>query len=115
MSSLGVTGMRSAITTDLNAMVAQVRSVTDTPVAIGFGISNPEQARAMAEKSDGAIVGSALVKIVAEKGTAAPEAVGAFARELADAVKSASYRSTKEKFSREATGQRETLWPVKFW
>ncbi|MDO4283976.1 MAG: tryptophan synthase subunit alpha [Eubacteriales bacterium] len=68
VSSLGVTGVRREITTDVGEMTALVREVTDTPCAVGFGISTPEQARAMAAVSDGAIVGSAIVKIVAQHG-----------------------------------------------
>lgn len=64
VSSLGVTGVRSAITTDIGGMVELVRSVTDVPVAVGFGISTPEQAAHMAALSDGAIVGSAIVRMV---------------------------------------------------
>ena len=87
VSSLGVTGTRSSITTDLDSIVARIRKATDTPVAIGFGISNPEQAAAMAAKSDGAIVGSAIVKIVAAEGEAAAPAVGEFARKMVAAVR----------------------------
>lgn len=87
VSSLGVTGTRSEITTDLDAIVARIRSVTDTPVAIGFGISNPEQAAAMAAKSDGVIVGSAIVKIIAREGVNAAPAVGEFARSMVEAVR----------------------------
>ena len=87
VSSLGVTGMRSSITTDLDSIVARIRKATDTPVAIGFGISNPEQAHAMAAKSDGAIVGSAIVKIVAAEGENAAPAVGEFARKMVAAVR----------------------------
>ena len=86
VSSLGVTGTRDAITTDIDALVANVRAVTDVPVAVGFGISTPEQAANMAAKSDGAIVGSALVKIVAEQGRNAPGPVGELAGKLAEAV-----------------------------
>lgn len=68
VSSLGVTGVRSKITTDVGAMVKLVKSVTDIPAAVGFGISTPEQARKMAAVSDGAIVGSAIVKLVAQYG-----------------------------------------------
>ena len=63
VSSLGVTGMRSTITTDIGAMVQLVKAAKDIPCAVGFGISTPEQAAAMAAKSDGAIVGSAIVKL----------------------------------------------------
>lgn len=86
VSSLGVTGMRSAITTDLDSIVARIREATDTPIAIGFGISNAEQAAAMAAKSDGAIVGSAIVKLIAREGRNAAPAVEAFARDLAEAA-----------------------------
>lgn len=68
VSSLGVTGVRSEITTDIGTMVEHVKDVTDVPVAVGFGISTPEQARKMAGLSDGAIVGSAIVKLVAQHG-----------------------------------------------
>ncbi len=87
VSSLGVTGTRSEITTDLDTLVARIREATDIPVAIGFGISNPEQARAMAQKCDGAIVGSALVKIVAEYGRDAAPYVGEAARAMVDAIR----------------------------
>ena len=66
VSSMGVTGMRSNITTDVGAIVEKIRSVTDTPCAIGFGISSPEQAARMGALSDGVIVGSALVSRIHE-------------------------------------------------
>lgn len=68
VSSLGVTGVRKNITTDIEQMVKKIRNVTNTPCAIGFGISTPEQAGAMAAVSDGAIVGSAIVKLIAQYG-----------------------------------------------
>lgn len=68
VSSLGVTGIRSEISTDIGAMVQQVKSEKDIPCAVGFGISTPEQAEKMAALSDGAIVGSAIVKICKEYG-----------------------------------------------
>lgn len=86
VSSLGVTGTRSEITTDIGAMTGLVKSVTEVPCAVGFGISNPEQAARMASLSDGAIVGSAIVKIVARDKANAAAAVGAFVREMADAT-----------------------------
>lgn len=86
VSSLGVTGTREAITTDIDSLVSRVRSATDIPVAVGFGISNPEQAANMASKSDGAIVGSALVKIIGEKGRDCIEPVSKLAADLAQAV-----------------------------
>lgn len=82
VSSLGVTGVRSEIKTNAANIVKQVREYTDTPVAIGFGISTPEQAHAMAEVSDGAIIGSAIMKIVAEHGENAVEPVKQYIAEL---------------------------------
>ena len=86
VSSLGVTGVRSEITTDIGAMVDVVRSITDVPCAVGFGISTPEQAANMASKSDGAIVGSAIVRLVAEHGTDAVPYVADYVKSMADAV-----------------------------
>jgi len=87
VSSLGVTGVRSSITTDLEPIVRTIRANTDVPCAIGFGISNPEQAKKMAEKADGVIVGSAIVKIIAQYGKDAAPYVGAFVKEMKDAVR----------------------------
>ena len=87
VSSLGVTGVRSKITTDIGAMVDLVREVTDVPVAVGFGISTPEQAKKMASQSDGAIVGSAIIKIIEKYGKDAPEYVEAYVKEMVDATK----------------------------
>ena len=75
VSSLGVTGVRSEITTDIGAMVELVRRNTSIPCAVGFGISTPEQAKKMAGFSDGAIVGSAIVRLIHESGPDAPNAV----------------------------------------
>ena len=68
VSSLGVTGVRSEITTDIGALTEQIRAVTDVPCAVGFGISTPEQAAKMAKVSDGAIVGSAIVRLMEKYG-----------------------------------------------
>ena len=87
VSSLGVTGTRSEIKTDLASIVKVVRENTDLPCAIGFGISTPEQARAMATLSDGAIVGSAIVKLVAQYGKDAPEEVGKYVKTMKDALR----------------------------
>ena len=87
VSSLGVTGVRSSITTDISAMVNLVREVTDVPVAVGFGISTPEQAKKMAGQSDGAIVGSAIVKIVEKYGKDAPKYVEEYVKEMVQARK----------------------------
>lgn len=82
VSSLGVTGMRSEIKTDLQSIVEVVRQNTDIPCAIGFGISTPEQAAKMAGTSDGAIVGSAIVKIIEKYGREAAPYVGEYVREM---------------------------------
>ncbi len=87
VSSLGVTGTRSAITTDVGAMVRTAKAAKNIPCAIGFGISGPEQAAAMAAVSDGAIVGSAYMKRIAEYGTQAAPHILSFTQELRKAVK----------------------------
>ena len=87
VSSLGVTGVRSSITTDLGPIIRTIRENTDVPCAIGFGISNPEQAKAMAKEADGVIVGSAIVKLIAQYGKDAAVPVGAFVKEMKDAVR----------------------------
>ena len=86
VSSLGVTGTRSEITTDLDSLVSKVRQNTDVPCAIGFGISTPEQAAKMAALSDGAIVGSAIIKIIEKYGKDAAEPVGKYIRSMKKAV-----------------------------
>ena len=86
VSSLGVTGTRSEITTDLASIVKVVRANTSIPCAIGFGISTPEQAAKMASYSDGAIVGSAIIKLLAQYGKDAPEHVGAYVRTMTEAL-----------------------------
>lgn len=86
VSSLGVTGERQAITTDIGAIVDVVRQNTDIPCAIGFGISTPEQARTMAQKADGAIVGSAIVRRLEQYGRDAAEPVGAYVKSMKDAI-----------------------------
>ncbi len=86
VSSLGVTGTRSRIDTDLSAIIRVIREHARVPFAIGFGISTPQQAKTMASQADGVIVGSAIVKLVARFGKEAPPRVGAFVREMKDAV-----------------------------
>ena len=86
VSSLGVTGIRSEIKTDIGAIVQVVRENTDTPCAVGFGISTPEQAKKMADLSDGAIVGSAVIKIMAEHGKDSPKYVGEYVRKMKDGI-----------------------------
>ncbi|MDR2921774.1 MAG: tryptophan synthase subunit alpha [Treponema sp.] len=88
VSSMGVTGVRSEITTDLASIVAAIRSVTRVPVAIGFGIHTPSQARQMAGLADGVIVGSAIVKIIAEHGEAAGPHIYRYVKEMKEAAAS---------------------------
>lgn len=87
VSSLGVTGMRSTITTDIGAMVQLVKEAKDIPCAVGFGISTPEQAAAMAAKSDGAIVGSAIVKLCGQYKEACVPYVKEYVKSMKDAVR----------------------------
>lgn len=86
VSSLGVTGVRSEIKTDLDSIVKLIKEATDTPAAIGFGISTPEQASAMSKKADGVIVGSAMVKIVAQYGKEAPEKLSEYVKSMKKAI-----------------------------
>ena len=86
VSSLGVTGVRSEIKTDLTSIVAAVRANTKIPCAIGFGISTPAQAKKMASISDGAIIGSAIIKLLAKYGESAPKFVGEYVREIKNAL-----------------------------
>lgn len=87
VSSLGVTGTRNSITTDLRPIIEKIRENTDIPCAIGFGISNPEQCRAMASVADGSIVGSGIVKIIAKYGRDSAPYVGEFVRSMKDAIR----------------------------
>jgi len=86
VSSMGVTGVRSEITTDIGGMVKLVRENTSIPCAVGFGISTPAQAKRMADLSDGAIVGSAIVRLIAERGAEAPEAVYEYVRSMKEGM-----------------------------
>ena len=86
VSSLGVTGTRTEIKTDLSSIMEVVRRNTDVPCAIGFGISTPEQAKKMAGLSDGAIVGSAIIKILEKYGTEAPKYVGEYVKSMKNAI-----------------------------
>ena len=86
VSSLGVTGTRTNITTDIGAMVKLVKAVKDISCAVGFGISTPEQAKKMAAQSDGAIVGSAIVKLCAEHGADCVPYVKEYVKSMKDAV-----------------------------
>ena len=87
VSSMGVTGTRSEIKTDLASIVEIVREHSPIPCAIGFGISTPEQAKKMAVLSDGAIVGSAIIKLLEKYGKDAPEYVGAYVKSVKEALR----------------------------
>jgi tryptophan synthase alpha chain len=87
VSSLGVTGMRTEIKTDLKSIIKAIRENTDIPCAIGFGISTPEQAKKMAYISDGAIVGSAIVKLLEKYGKDAPKYVGEYVKNMKEAIR----------------------------
>lgn len=87
VSSLGVTGVRNQIATDIPSLVSVVRENTPIPCAVGFGISTPEQAAKMAGASDGAIVGSAIVKLIGQYGKDAAPYVGAYVKSMKDAMR----------------------------
>ncbi len=86
VSSMGVTGVRSEITTDVKSIVKLVKEATSTPTAIGFGINTPEQAKYFSNIADGVIVGSAIVNIIAKHGKNAPEYVYNYVKEMKDAI-----------------------------
>ena len=83
---MGVTGVRSKITTDIGKMVGLVKSVSDIPCAVGFGVSTPEQAKKISESADGVIVGSAIVKLVAKYGKDCVKPVCDYVREMKNAI-----------------------------
>lgn len=87
VSSLGVTGTRSSISTDLTATMALIRQNTNIPCAIGFGISTPEQAKQMGSLADGVIVGSAIVKLLEKYGQQAPHHIGEYVKSMKNALK----------------------------
>jgi len=86
VSSMGVTGVRSSITTDIAAMVAQIRLFTKTPVGIGFGIATPQQAAEMAQFGDAVIVGSQIVSIIAEHPHDASPYLRSYAAQIKHAI-----------------------------
>lgn len=87
VSSLGVTGVRSNITTDLDSILKLVKEATDCPAAIGFGISTPEQAKKMSQIADGVIVGSAIVKIIQKYGTDAAQPLYDYVHSMKEAIR----------------------------
>lgn len=88
VSSMGVTGMRSEITSDVESMVRLVKEAKDIPCAVGFGISTPQQCQKMAEISDGAIVGSAIVKLCGQYGEECVPYVKEYVKSMKDAIRS---------------------------
>jgi tryptophan synthase alpha chain len=86
VSSLGVTGVRSSITTDISSIVKSIKEETDVPCAIGFGIQTPDQAKEMAKSSDGVIVGSKIIKLLHENEAEAPSVIGKYVREMKEAM-----------------------------
>lgn len=87
VSSMGVTGVRAEIRTDLASMRKAIRQATDLPAAIGFGINTPEQAKKMSEIADGVIVGSAIVKLVAKYGENATPYIAGYVKSMKDAIR----------------------------
>ena len=86
VSSLGVTGTRSSITTDLDSIVKLIRESSDVPCAIGFGISTPEQASKYSKVADGVIVGSAIIKLLEKHGKNAPKYVEEYVHSMKEAM-----------------------------
>ena len=86
VSSLGVTGTRSEITTDLDSIIKIVRQNTNVPCAIGFGISTPEQAKKMAKLSDGVIVGSQIIKLIEKNGKSSANVIGHYVNRMKNAI-----------------------------
>ncbi|MEI8289407.1 MAG: tryptophan synthase subunit alpha [Verrucomicrobiota bacterium] len=89
ISREGVTGMQTSVAANLSSQIAKIRAHTSLPIAVGFGISNPDQARAVAKEGDACVVGSAIVNQIAAHGQS-PElvaTVGSFVKSLAEAVK----------------------------
>ncbi len=86
VSSMGVTGVRNTLGCDVAAVTKKIREVTKTPVCVGFGISSPEQAESTAAAADGAIMGSAIVRIIGRYGEQADEKIAEFVTEIAAAV-----------------------------
>jgi tryptophan synthase alpha chain len=88
VSREGVTGARDSVSTSLPEKIAELRNVSDLPIAVGFGISNAEQAQDVAQHADAVVVGSAIVDLIAKHGDKPEmvEKVGVFARDLAKAI-----------------------------
>jgi len=86
VSSLGVTGVRSEIKTDLASIMETVKKYAKVPAAIGFGISTPEQAKKMSQLADGVIVGSAIVRLIEKYGDNAADEIYKYVKSMKDAI-----------------------------
>ncbi|MDR0488316.1 MAG: tryptophan synthase subunit alpha [Propionibacteriaceae bacterium] len=86
VSSMGVTGVRTEINTDISSIVAEIRRVSDVPVAVGFGISTPDQVAAMSAQADGVIVGSAIVNLISAHGSHADEVLKEYVTQMVNAL-----------------------------
>lgn len=87
VSSMGVTGVRSEIKTNLEDIIGEIRKVTDMPVAVGFGINTPEQSKNISEIADGVIVGSAIVKIIEEHGNNSTQYIKDYVSKMKNATR----------------------------
>lgn len=87
VSSMGVTGVRSEIRTDLRSIIEAAREATETKIAVGFGISSPLQAKEISAYADGVIVGSAIVKIIGDHGDAAGKYIYDYVKSMKDALR----------------------------
>jgi len=86
VSSLGVTGIRSEIKTDLASIISIAKETAKVPLAVGFGINTPEQAAKISKIADGVIVGSAIVKIIAHHGKNSAKPIGEYVRKMKEAM-----------------------------
>lgn len=86
VSSMGVTGVRSEIKTDLKSIMENVKKYAKVPAAIGFGISTPEQAKKMSQLADGVIVGSAIVRLIEKYGENAADEIFNYVKSMKDAI-----------------------------
>ncbi len=87
VSSMGVTGVRSEIKTDLASILTSIKEVTEVPAAVGFGINTPEQAAKIAQISDGVIVGSAIVRLIEKHGENAAPYIYEYVKSMKDAIR----------------------------
>ena len=96
VSSMGVTGVRSEIRTDLKSILTAIRAASDIPAGIGFGINTPEQAAQMAQLADGVIVGSAIVRMIAEHGKDSAPFISEYVKQMKEAIRETDERGKEE-------------------